>query len=609
MFTVPANGISSTLRRVAIGLLLGGLLMPVSSVAPAPASKHLYPRVRQIFADLLRFVPLPGQAQLRVESSGGDVILARAGQDHTVTLTEQAIALCYSLASRDDGDACIAFVLGHELAHLHLHAPYLDADLFPLGDPDISHDNRFRQHLETSADRWGFIYATMAGYPVETLLALDGDSENVFAYFQRILGEDISGAYYPIPGERAATIQTVFEELQHRSDFFRFGTVAAFFGDCDTAERLLGALRPTFDAPEVKLNLAYCQLRTVVEELADSNADPALCLRPLVGMQSPLLRPPIRRGDARNGQPPFLAQLRERLRPIHRRFHEITETNPRHLSAWVNQAIASFLAGYHARAEHEIIQARDILANDHGVLPYLRASLGKIDLTRLAKELESLVWLIKSREHEADLAIAVREITDLIREEPVPAVAQFNLIGLLEKLGQPARAAALRDSLRGRSHELPPHCRVAQAWLGDTDPRTPDHRMPYTLPEPLNASDPAQHFDVIYFPDERWARIKDRLERFSWTTHLAQTDRLSEFSFLRYRDRVEALRHEHQITFLVLRDREEQDLGGVEDLVARCPGANPFPVSLGEIWDCQGVWASWVVNGEIREVWMDLRSL
>jgi len=609
MFRTPVTHKFSITRLLAAGLLMGGLVVSADPVAPASKDQELRPRVARIFQELQRFAPLPGQARLRIEADA-ELVLARAGRDNTVTLTQQAVELCYRLPTPADGDACIAFVLGHELAHLSLHGPYLEADLFPPGATVSGLAPRVRRHLEHSADRWGFLYATMAGYPVEALLDLDGQGRDIFGYFQRILGGDLSGGHYPEPDQRAATIRAVFEALHSKSSLFRFGTVAAFFGDCETAVQLLVTLQEEFDTPEVRANRAYCELRDIVEAVTASGMEPALCLRPMVGMQSPLIRTTGRRGNP----PTSVAQLREQLRPVHRSFHEITEDNPHHLSAWVNQAIASFLAGYHARAEHEIIQARNVLSDGRAVFPYLETTVGEVDLTLLAQELDSMVWLIKAREHEADLPRAIEAMSALAAQAPVPGIASFNLAALLERAGQTERAAALWSALRADPHALPGHCRwIAEGMQAPEDEPAP-LVLPYTLPEPLNASDPEQHFELIYFPGDRWARIKDRLEALAWTATtvpaaVPTAEETPIISFLSHRDGAEALRRDHEITFLVLRDQPGQDLGQRRDLTQWCPGASPFPVSLGEVWDCRGIWASWVVDGEIREVWLDLRSL
>jgi tetratricopeptide (TPR) repeat protein len=604
-------------RYIALGVLLGtgSLLLLPDPVATATGSNNLEQRARTIFQELVPFVVLPDlQAELIIRDSGMTG-LAKA-EPGRVVLSQQGIDYCYSLTSEEDGDACIAFIIGHELAHLSKHSTYLDLGMVP-GEANGQGNAKFFQGLEHTADRWGFLYATMAGYRIEKLLNLNNTGKDIFAFFQEALNQDLKGAHHPDPVERTENIRTTFQELANKSDLFRFGTVASYFGDCETSRRLLTVLRREFNSPEIWINTAYCDLRDVMAELAALSPESDFCLRPLVGVQSTLMRPEIRRGGGttRGGDDTgttSLESILKKLPPIHKVFVDVTEQNPGHVTAWINKAITSFLAGHYSLAEHEIEKAQKLLNDETVVFSYLQTSIENPQLELLRNEVDGLVWLIKSYEHQADLSKAIEQLSRLTEQEHASIVSRFNLAKLLEKDQQSEQAAKQWKMVMEQAQGLPTHCSIDGPTRTKIYEGLDEYNVPYSLPMPLDVNNPEQFYRTIYFPDGRWADIKNELEKFSWSSHSVDTgdeNNPSEISFLSHRDRASALRREHEITFMILRDQDDHDLGTIESLQQWCPEATPSPISLGEIWNCRGIWASWVVNGDIREVWIDLHSL
>lgn len=106
-----------------------------------------------------------------------------------IVLSKQAVAICHQQVTPAEAEARLAFVLGHELAHLahddfwhHEVHSFLatHTDTRPLAEFLGAHKATKERELE--ADDKGFIYAALAGYPVERLLK-PGAGSSHFLHF------------------------------------------------------------------------------------------------------------------------------------------------------------------------------------------------------------------------------------------------------------------------------------------------------------------------------------------------------------------------------------------------------------------------------------------
>jgi hypothetical protein len=152
-----------------------------------PVKEPLVARAQGLFERVRRAASLPAQRTARLL-----VIAARSNPwaialpDGHIVLSRGAVETCYPDADPDLGDARLAFVLGHELAHLakddfwhgEVHralmgdpAAHATKDLLEsASDADPRKRPEHRRLKEAQADDWGFVYAAVAGYPVHRLL-------------------------------------------------------------------------------------------------------------------------------------------------------------------------------------------------------------------------------------------------------------------------------------------------------------------------------------------------------------------------------------------------------------------------------------------------------
>ncbi len=181
--------------------------------------------------------------------------------------------MIYAGVSVAEGDARLAFVLGHELAHQH---DFWRLDLETRKEfSSARHQERQapetfvtllrkqrRKKTELKADHIGFIYAAMAAYPVHTLLQQNSD---FFTYWEK---HKAAGKASDLSSEeRAAHLRRRLQELLKYTLFFEYGARLAYFGWYDDAYEFLERFSRVFPAPETLNNLGYINLQRAVRRL------------------------------------------------------------------------------------------------------------------------------------------------------------------------------------------------------------------------------------------------------------------------------------------------------------------------------------------------------
>jgi tetratricopeptide (TPR) repeat protein len=192
--------------------------------------------------------------------------LAAALPDGYIVLSKKVVEILYK---DTQGDTRAAFVLGHELAHLanddHWHLEFFNIaksnqSLRPLVNSFFDQNG---QDKELQADDRGFIYAAMAGYPVDQLLT---DKENFFVYWQQ---QTVRGASenHPNLKARAEAVRERLRKLLKDLPYFHFGVRLSHFGRCDDGIYFFKEFLKHFPAREVYNNLGVCYLQRARGEL------------------------------------------------------------------------------------------------------------------------------------------------------------------------------------------------------------------------------------------------------------------------------------------------------------------------------------------------------
>ena len=156
--------------------------------------------------------------------------------DGYIVLSRQAIKICHQQVQQSE--ACLAFILGHELAHLaNDDFWHQEVHSFLTSDPNSQHIAHFLKQrtpaLETElqADDKGFIYAAMAGFRVAELIQSTHPKADFFSFWaQQTHTRDVVQASMK---QRADFLKQRLKLLHEKHVFFEFGVRLSHFGYCD----------------------------------------------------------------------------------------------------------------------------------------------------------------------------------------------------------------------------------------------------------------------------------------------------------------------------------------------------------------------------------------
>lgn len=310
--------------------------------------------------------------------------MAFALSDGTIVLSSKAIAIMRDSANRAEAGARMAFVLGHELAHLAANdfwdsqiaqALTASSNLKPGGRPagdgalplielrSMTDSASGQQKKELKADDLGFLYAALAGFEVDTLLESARGAEDFLSFWNAQVGRR-NDPNYPLAQERSGLLRLRLAELRNALNYYTFGVRLMHFGRYREAIAFFREFQQHYPSRELFNNLGYCHL-----QLAMSQLDPEYAYRywlPMLSeLDSPLSRLSVRsagREDRNRGR--MTAPARENLLAAVRYFEQAVEKDARYTPGYVNLSVARLLLGMHGESQGP-------LADDH----LLRAKL------------------------------------------------------------------------------------------------------------------------------------------------------------------------------------------------------------------------------------------
>lgn len=424
-------------------------------------------------------------AELEVLEMGGSP-LAFALPDESIVLSGEGLRLCYRGVSPEDGDSRLAFLLGHELAHIGAHDFWHASAFAAVRDADdeseetrklqalLVIDTRDRQKQELSADDVGLLTAIQARYDPAPILA----GEETF--FEHWVGGATGAVAYDDPdhpgvGQRAVLLrQRLADVAAKKVDLFDRG-VAAF----RRAEALASATAPgrreealaayreaveSFDrfrrsfgrvpGREALNDLALAHLRLASATLAA--CDGTLVNRfylPTVLDPVTLAERAVHRGAGGDYSSPCFEneEYQDHVQPAVRFLEEAIERDPSYLPARKNAVAAYVLDEKDANARLQAAEAVRLAPDDEDAL------VGLAVANLLAADLG---------DRFVDPEAPIAELTELHRRFPESAAIAFNLASALSYRGRLDEARpAWRSFL-----ELEPEgawADLARGWVGD----------------------------------------------------------------------------------------------------------------------------------------------
>ena len=205
-----------------------------------------------------------------------------------IVLSRQVLDIVHRNASTELAEARLAFVLGHELSHLaNDDFWHHEVESFMQDNADAQKIAKFiSQHFEAkqaelAADDKGFLYAAMAGYPVDLLLRnqmaqqssrVEQDAnQNFFTFWMQQTNTKTSPSH-PAAKDRAELLRQRLYQLNRKLVFFRFGSRLAHFGQCNDAIYFLKEFQKVFPGRSVLNNLGLCFLQQARSQMSEQQS-------------------------------------------------------------------------------------------------------------------------------------------------------------------------------------------------------------------------------------------------------------------------------------------------------------------------------------------------
>ena len=421
---------------------------------------------------------------------------AMALSDGTILLTEGGLRICYRGVSEGKGQARLAFVLGHELAHLanddFWHAAAFSAlssygkegkardGLGPLFErtPDEA------RRVELQADAIGMLYMTNAGYDPRAVLG-EGDFFATWAIQMQSMGIEPPESH-PQPEQRAAflaaTVMAVAEDL----DLYDFGVRLFQLGRFEDAIVLLEKFGDSFASLEVLNNiglshlqlaawfLSRCDERMVVAFKLPTLLDPATRarrLRTFEAAPSPCLR--VERFD-------------HHYKEAERHLRGAAEKSPDYLPARLNLLSLFILGQKGAEALAAAQAAREVSPDDPRILAARAAAM----------------YLVERETNVRMADAAIEELQVLRRKYPEAPDVAYDLGAILsERRRVESAKTAWQAFLVLEPNGI--YADVVREYLGASSPATAPSKAPWPDPKPpvplgeLNLSDIRARFPRV----------------------------------------------------------------------------------------------------------------
>lgn len=519
---------------------------------------------------------------------------AFALSDGSIFISTRTLALIREGATLEEAQARLAFVLGHELAHLasndfwdnQIGQALLDSstakELVPLMNTSAG-----QQKEELKADDQGFLYAALAGYRVDTLLRQTRSTGDFLNFWDAKAGRRHSGGY-PRAEQRTSLLQVRLQTMSDALQYFEFGTRLMHFGRYREAIDFLRAFQQQFPSRELFNNLGYCYLR-----LGASQLDPGFAhyyWLPMVSdVDSPLAELTMRSGQAERKQWRVPAAARENLLQAVRYFELASEKDRSYAPAQLNLAVSHLLLGMdgsdtrlQALGSNHLLRAK--LAADTAIKLQLADAEGLTSARILAAVVDAELQFAQQGSQRVNAAAWERI------DDGTPTTA-YNLAQLAR--GEPVLAARYWRQLSAQFYALPRRLQSRACKQTNTPPDlkarcdtlpnyAPVQRPPWALPI-------APSRDLLETPIST-----AELQRHTWRKVALG----SNAAFVGANSAVLAM---DEIASLVVL---KQPAGNAESLLQCCSQpAEKIPVANGTLWH-YGRWIALVRNASVDEVWV-----
>lgn len=315
--------------------------------------------------------------------------------DGTVILTYDALQISYDSVSWEVGDSRIAFVIGHELAHLSKddfwHSLAFDAvkkfsgneqdKVAIMGWLSQTSDAKYGsleakktiRTKELQADAYGLISMTIAGFDPHVIVSKGGTN-----FFEHWVSQ-VTGMlayqqddFHLSPKKRASFLQAYVQPVLQSLSFFKFGTRLFQLGRYEDALLLLRVFQEKFPGHEVfnNLGLSHYQMALEVLERCDPDLAYAFMLSTVLEMETKAKKIARMRGriGSNRGRHRCLDHktFQKYIVPAIHSFETARRLNPTHIAAKTNLSAAYILSGDYLKAMSVLDDIFETVPDHHG---------------------------------------------------------------------------------------------------------------------------------------------------------------------------------------------------------------------------------------------------
>lgn len=200
---------------------------------------------------------------------------AQSLADGSIILTKNGLDFCYKNRSLEGGDARLAFVIGHELAH-QFNGDFWHYKFLRTAEDDKNSMEAFQSIRELAkdpdmllakeiqADQYGIIYAALAGYKSDEIISKDknfflewAEKESAYTYSQNI---------HLLLKKRTSAVSMRLKEVADRIVLFQLGVISYHIGHFDDGLSLFSRFASYFPGREVYSNIGTIYLRVAYEK-------------------------------------------------------------------------------------------------------------------------------------------------------------------------------------------------------------------------------------------------------------------------------------------------------------------------------------------------------
>lgn len=204
--------------------------------------------------------------------------------DGGIIINPKTLNICYKDTDRETGDRRMAFILGHELAHL-ANSDYIHQKAFLVlekwgskkarkelaefsNPPGPGVETRDRKERELIADKTGALYASMAGYDVGKLFM---ETDNFITHWASQTGVGMlydGDSRHPSLSKRLLFVQSHLKAIPHQLELFNAGVLLYQMGSYHDGAAAFQEFSKHYPAREVYNNIGACYLHLALRHLS-----------------------------------------------------------------------------------------------------------------------------------------------------------------------------------------------------------------------------------------------------------------------------------------------------------------------------------------------------